>query len=370
MFKKKPSEGSTIATVQWTTLGGSVVTLGQLDHEYISNIYWMLRIGQDMKYNTRKLPTAGEIAFVTSLYTFIMEKFGDVSAYLPRGAEEASALKKGNYIKGNNNIFLCGQSVGNLSKLGYAMGPKEAKVTKLIPSVTLPMGLTTDYARFTLHPKNRRIVRQKVEDLVASLRISNNLAHTPITVDGQGQIVDGQHLFLAAQTLGLAIRVVLAGKLETTGGTSTNTASMKYLEGAGINLPGMSRKIGAAAVSKIEATRQPVSQEVIAQSNANVDQHFGLVIVPEPVNAAINNLLNKAGLTGGNGKLVQQVVPKFVASTDPIASYMEEVLESRAVMTWSALKLHLNIGDREPMNSEGLDIVRRAIQVTHQQATT
>ena len=62
---------------------------------------------------------------------------------------------------------------------------------------------TKDYEKFTLHPMNREIREQHVQDFVELLPISNLLPICPIVVDGQYQIIDGQHRFLACKQLGI-----------------------------------------------------------------------------------------------------------------------------------------------------------------------
>jgi len=77
-----------------------------------------------------------------------------------------------------------------------------------------PTILFTDkLEQFTFYPGNRSIQPTHVANLVKNIREKNLLAYNPIIVDDSGQIIDGQHRFVAASRLGVGIYYVVASDL-------------------------------------------------------------------------------------------------------------------------------------------------------------
>src|SRR4026208_173423 len=65
---------------------------------------------------------------------------------------------------------------------------------------------TKNYEMFKLIKKNREKISQKdVDKIIASIQAKNLLHMRPIIVNGDYEILDGQHRFLAAKTLGVDI---------------------------------------------------------------------------------------------------------------------------------------------------------------------
>ena len=67
---------------------------------------------------------------------------------------------------------------------------------------------TKDYNRFKFHPLNRVPSMSHVSDLMKSIKKNNQLDINPIIVDFEGRIISGQHRFLAAKNLGVAIHYI------------------------------------------------------------------------------------------------------------------------------------------------------------------
>lgn len=61
---------------------------------------------------------------------------------------------------------------------------------------------TRDYSKFKFLPENREIKRANVEKIKASVKEWGIIPGKPILIDGSGNIVDGQHRFLAYKELG------------------------------------------------------------------------------------------------------------------------------------------------------------------------
>ncbi len=224
------------------------------------------------------------------------------------------------------------------------------------PVAALPLGLTTEYDRFTFHPANTKISQLKVNKLVEELRKENLLTQNPIIVDDQNRIVNGQHLFLAAKSLGLAIRVVRAQPLQATGNTTSHTATGNFLQRAGVaNLPGL--RSGTTTTQTAEVIKRNPKAGLLKQAltradqQANADDFLGL-------GNARSNLLNKAGIGTA-------VAGGIAEPEKPTPQDVEQSLRDQAAVTWAAMKEHFNIGDREPQNSAGLNIILNALRSAH-----
>ena len=364
MFKNPiPAKGTfQVASVLWQSQNAAPTPLGNLSHEHISNIYWMQRIAHAVKYLERKFPTMNELNFAVELKKYITTKFGYVAQYLPRMADEAATLHALGFLGTGNAIVLNGELIGNLNMVGVSVGQAFTAPVPLTGNKTpkeLPIGLTTDYNRFTLHPGNRKVNPLTVGQIMTSLGKYNNLSDTPIVVNDDDQIVDKQHLFLAAKQLGLAFRVVRAKPLEITGGTSTNSATTNFLGKAGVtNLPGL--RSPAAVVNepeKIIRSNKTFPMLSRAEQQKNADDILNL---STDTQAARNNLLAGAGIKPGG---VEAVAKQALASTSDGAVLMATAneLQGKATMTWAALRLHLNIGDNPSVNREAVAIIHNGL---------
>ena len=59
--------------------------------------------------------------------------------------------------------------------------------------------------KFTLHPANRKVMQGTVKTLIEEITKNNLLHLNPIIVDNDNRIINGQHRYIAAKTLGLTI---------------------------------------------------------------------------------------------------------------------------------------------------------------------
>ena len=71
---------------------------------------------------------------------------------------------------------------------------------------------TYDYDKFKIHPKNRRIRKEKVEAIKKSMQEKYIL--NPILVDDKGYIHDGQHRYTASMELGLPVIFIVDDTLD------------------------------------------------------------------------------------------------------------------------------------------------------------
>lgn len=74
---------------------------------------------------------------------------------------------------------------------------------------------TSDHAMFHKLPGNRDIDPLNLKKITASMRISNMLELKPIIVNGQMQVMDGQHRLEAAKILGLEVFYQVEEKIQT-----------------------------------------------------------------------------------------------------------------------------------------------------------
>jgi len=73
---------------------------------------------------------------------------------------------------------------------------------------------TNDYSKFSLRPDNRSAINQShVKRLIESIQAKNLLEMRPIIVNENMEIIDGQHRFLAAQSLGVEVYYRVEKKL-------------------------------------------------------------------------------------------------------------------------------------------------------------
>jgi hypothetical protein len=78
-------------------------------------------------------------------------------------------------------------------------------------------GQTRDYDRFTIMDSNREINPKKVEKFVGLIK--DRGVQQPIIVNTKGQIVDGQHRYMACKKIGAVIPYVISKKWESTDDT-------------------------------------------------------------------------------------------------------------------------------------------------------
>jgi len=75
---------------------------------------------------------------------------------------------------------------------------------------------TRDYSKFKFLPENREIKRANVEKIKTSVKEWGIIPGRPILIDGSGNIIDGQHRFLAYKELGHPIpHEIINGSLFT-----------------------------------------------------------------------------------------------------------------------------------------------------------
>ncbi|HCL4447234.1 TPA: ParB-like nuclease domain-containing protein [Clostridium botulinum] len=90
----------------------------------------------------------------------------------------------------------------------------ENKTMKLIEGATM-IGViqqTYDYSKFKLHPKNRQVRKDKINNIQKSMSYRDIL--NPIFVNQNLEIGDGQHRFLARKELGLPIIFIVIEGLD------------------------------------------------------------------------------------------------------------------------------------------------------------
>ncbi len=76
---------------------------------------------------------------------------------------------------------------------------------------------TKDYGLFKIRDDNRADIKRKdIERIKASMRIKNMLPTKPIDVNGNMEIIDGNHRYMAARELGLEITYRLDKTLKAT----------------------------------------------------------------------------------------------------------------------------------------------------------
>ncbi len=73
---------------------------------------------------------------------------------------------------------------------------------------------TNDYSMFKFRDDNRKVIRSHVNNLKASIREKNFLPYEPIDVNGDFEVIDGQHRLTAAKELELEIYYVVREDLE------------------------------------------------------------------------------------------------------------------------------------------------------------
>lgn len=92
---------------------------------------------------------------------------------------------------------------------------------------------TTDYSRFKIMRGNRRIDQRNVERLKESFK--NNYLFSPILVNAKMEIVDGQHRYFAAKSLGLPINYIIVknygiDEVQVLNTNSSNWKGQDYLQ--------------------------------------------------------------------------------------------------------------------------------------------
>lgn len=323
--------GSAFKNQSWTTRSGVTSRLADLPHDHLSNIYWAQRISNATLQKSGKIVDFDTLNSVVNLKNFILDKFGSIQPYLPVFEEEVRVLKSLGFVS-NGDIKLNGVVIGVTAE--KKIEPQQPN----LPTITIPKGLTTDYNRFQLHPNNRKVVRAKLEELIGNIQAQNKLNDNPIVVNQYGQILDGQYRWMAAKELGLAFRVILAPEAQVSGATGSHTATSNFLSTAGITkadpLPGLK------------------AEKVTHTSNLQMEAS------PEP------NSVGRFLATAGIEKPGSPSAPVAFPDATP---YAQAFIEGRAVLTWAALKLHMNIGDKEPLNTEGLEIIRNSLTQVFQE---
>lgn len=68
---------------------------------------------------------------------------------------------------------------------------------------------STEYDKFAFIAGNRLVSQYHIEELIRSIRKVNFLPQIPIVVNGEGEIIDGQHRLLAAKALGQPIFYII-----------------------------------------------------------------------------------------------------------------------------------------------------------------
>lgn len=71
---------------------------------------------------------------------------------------------------------------------------------------------TTDYGKFSLHEKNRRLNYNKIEKLAEAMKKKNLLPLFPIVVNSKMEILDGQHRFEAAKRAKVTVSFVVSNQ--------------------------------------------------------------------------------------------------------------------------------------------------------------
>lgn len=87
---------------------------------------------------------------------------------------------------------------------------------------------TTDYERFSFHPQNRPLRSGHVGALAASIRKRNLLHCFPIVVTSDFTIMDGQHRYSAAKTLGVPLYYIISDDYQIQHVGDTNEAQANW----------------------------------------------------------------------------------------------------------------------------------------------
>lgn len=90
--------------------------------------------------------------------------------------------------------------------------------------------VTEDYDKFQFNSKNRNVNPAHLDKLKNSIEEKNLLSGQPITVNGDFEIIDGQHRFTAARDLGLPVYYIMVDELtiEDAITLNINTRNWRY----------------------------------------------------------------------------------------------------------------------------------------------
>jgi hypothetical protein len=96
----KPNEQyfEKLGQTPWGNLNGTVRTFAEMDHAYISNVYWHLRLRD--KYD--KTP---DLFLALQLNDYITDKFGHVAPYRPWTEAEVDQLVARGNVSGDDKLI-------------------------------------------------------------------------------------------------------------------------------------------------------------------------------------------------------------------------------------------------------------------------
>lgn len=75
----------------WGNLNGTSQTFADMDHSYISNVYWHLRLRE-------KLDKAFDLQLALQLNDYIRDKFDYILDYRPWTANEVASLERADFV--------------------------------------------------------------------------------------------------------------------------------------------------------------------------------------------------------------------------------------------------------------------------------